>query len=200
MVWRLVSPRLVEPDGEHCPICGYTITHLPRPVCPECGNAFDPASLRPETASPVALSRRRRRVRGLMAAMVVGLIVAGAVCYLTMYRGVPAFALWDDRYWSYCLTEGDSNRASAFDGITCRLVNRARAGTPITPAAFRAMVGDPDYYDAEGSVLCYIYITGKDGNQETYVDFVGGQLSSIGWNSAGVNDRGEWTRFGESPE
>lgn len=49
-------PRRQDADlafvGLHCPACGYELTGLPVPRCPECGEEFDPAELSEFQKSP----------------------------------------------------------------------------------------------------------------------------------------------------
>jgi len=44
--------RVVIQDGTLCPICAYTVLHLPSPRCPECGAGFELAELNPNPPNP----------------------------------------------------------------------------------------------------------------------------------------------------
>jgi hypothetical protein len=41
-----------EPEPSHCPTCGYDLTGLPEPRCPECGQMFSRRPERPEWSCP----------------------------------------------------------------------------------------------------------------------------------------------------
>jgi hypothetical protein len=62
----------------HCPHCGYCLTGLPEPRCPECGLAFDPEQLRAmmKRFSPTLSSATLGRL--LLAPAVVQVGLAGA--------------------------------------------------------------------------------------------------------------------------
>ena len=50
-VWLVRRWRCVGlPPPDRCYQCGYMLRGLPEPRCPECGEPFDPARFKPETA------------------------------------------------------------------------------------------------------------------------------------------------------
>jgi len=62
-------------DGNvRCLTCGYLLHGLPRPLCPECGRAFDPSDESTFDTRPPGWRKRRRIKRGA-SALAVGLLL-----------------------------------------------------------------------------------------------------------------------------
>lgn len=57
-----------------CLSCGYLLRGLPRPVCPECGRAFDPLDSKTFGTGPDSRVRRKWLIRGAMG-LAVGLLL-----------------------------------------------------------------------------------------------------------------------------
>jgi hypothetical protein len=57
ILWRVTKAYLrhlrIKPG--HCEKCGYNLSHLPEPRCPECGTRFDPEDIERELAPEVAV-------------------------------------------------------------------------------------------------------------------------------------------------
>lgn len=67
-----------ESDERHCIACGYQLRGLEKPVCPECGRAFDPEDASTFDRSP---HRRRRRRWVVVGCLIGGLAAAAYVFY-----------------------------------------------------------------------------------------------------------------------
>ncbi len=192
-VLRLLILRLNDPDGTTCPFCGYCILHLQGTICPECGtdcSSHVAASHSVSTGRNTGAWRRR-----LVATTALAALAATALLMLPPVRSGHWRALAMPWYWDYALCEAHDRRGAAFYALVFRLNSEARMlGRAITPDQFRSVVGPPDLFLTDGTNTFYIYRFGPN-QQVAYVDFMGGQLTVIGYNIEGVNDHSQWRPF-----
>jgi hypothetical protein len=77
-----ITPTIDAPDAGYCLGCGYRLTGLTQPRCPECGRRFDPARRRSYASSPHAWRVRRWGARVALSAACLAALVGAALGWL----------------------------------------------------------------------------------------------------------------------
>lgn len=192
--YRHAVCRVEIQDGTLCPTCAYCIAHLPTNVCPECGNAFVPLKVErtPTPVGSVEPYRQRKHLVGIVTLVGLVVVLVGARWFAVI---PPVYAIWTSSYWGHVLRRPDQPRGTPFVRLSGMLVAEAKAGRYISPAEVRSILGPPDLFMTNESGTHYLYFYTENRRREAYLDFVGGGLTSGGYNTAGVNDLSVWRPY-----
>lgn len=202
LAWTAACKYLLQPiviqDGTLCPTCAYCITYLPRNVCPECGHEFVPAAL--TAAVKRVRPWRLHRTFCVRTVVFASLVLVSLLIALRFFQLTPPlYALWDGRFWGYALAGTEKERQANLYLPCTMIADEASRGRSVTPAEVRSILGPPDLFVIDGDVTCYLYFFCSRPRslmrEEAYLDFVGGNLKSVGFNVSGVNDLSRWSRY-----